>query len=74
MLIGPGDAILLFSVLGESCVFMVLLRDQWTNTTLVDKLSEAMNIFSTIGKGRELEHTTEVAFQNYFITHNLLVR
>ena len=64
---------LLFLVLGELCVFIALLRDEWTNSTLVDELSGAINILSTIGKGRGLVHTTEVAFQNYLIIHNLLV-
>ena len=64
---------MLFLVLGELCVFIALLRDEWTNSTLVDELSGAINILSTIGKGRGLVHTTEVAFQNYLIVHNLLV-
>ena len=55
-------------------VFLIaLLRDKWTNSTLVDQLSDAMSILSTIGKGRGLVHTTEVAFQNYLIIHNILV-
>ena len=43
-----------------------LLRDDWTNITLVEQLSGAMSILSTIGKERGLLHTTEVAFPKYF--------
>ena len=46
----------IFSKLG------ILLRDEWTNTTLVDQLFGAMSILSRIGKERGLAHTTEVNF------------
>ena len=44
-------------------------RDGWTDVSLVEKLSHAMRIFTTLGKDRGLIHTTEVArlSQKYII-------
>ena len=55
-------------------IFIVLLRDEWTNRTLVDQLSEAMSVLSEMSQERGLLHTTEVAFPFPFDLHPLLSR
>ena len=37
-------------------------RDEWTDESLVDQLSGAMSVLTTLARNRGLAHTTEVGF------------
>ena len=46
---------------------LIVVRDGWTNVSLVEQLSDAMRILTTIAKDRGLAHTTEVALSSFSI-------
>ena len=64
MLTGPSEEKTIIKAINWSGrnILIILLRDEWTNITLVEQISEAMSILSTIGKERRLSHTTEVPY------------
>ena len=67
MLTGPSEEKTIIKAINWSGrnILIILLRDEWTNITLVEQISGAMSILSTIGKERGLSHTTEVPYLPY---------